>query len=358
MKIFDRFILKEFLKFAFLGLAAVVAIYLLIDLFEELSYFTLRKVRPFILIVYYIYQTPEAVSLLLPVGFVLSTFFVYGRLNRQKELWALLSAGIDVYRLFTPVIITGLISIPLFILHREFIEIPSKRRLQNLRAQRIERRQSQPETKRRDFPYKSDEGREYYIKEISIEGVIKNLTIFQYDKECRIIKRIDAQKAVYQNGFWKGFDLDFRLFTSEKESLVHYDSLSLEELKEAPKDFFLEIKSIEEVGFLELYQTMLKKKRAGAEVSKERVELNYRISDAFISFIVIILALPLTTKLRRGGVMFGLGLGLLFSFIYWGLIQTFKAFGVAKVISPFLSAWIPNILFFVVALYFLFRVRR
>ncbi len=99
-------------------------------------------------------------------------------------------------------------------------------------------------------------------------------------------------------------------------------------------------------------------KRVGERVNKEEVEFNYRFADAFIGLIVILLALPLSIRLRKGGVMLGLGLGLLFSFLYWGFIQVAKAFGYVGAFSPVVSAWLPNITFSLVAVFFLTQVRR
>ena len=61
--------------------------------------------------------------------------------------------------------------------------------------------------------------------------------------------------------------------------------------------------------------------------------------------IIVLLGLPLSVRMRRGGVMFGLGLGLLVSFLYWGAIQLSRAYGTSHVISPALAAWLPNIVF-------------
>ena len=78
----------------------------------------------------------------------------------------------------------------------------------------------------------------------------------------------------------------------------------------------------------------------------------------FIGLVVVLLGLPLSVRLRRGGVMFGLGLGLLLSFMYWGAIQTSRAFGTSHVISAALAAWLPNIVFGAFALILVLNVDR
>ena len=119
-----------------------------------------------------------------------------------------------------------------------------------------------------------------------------------------------------------------------------------------------ELRPVEQTNTYRLSRYLRRMKRAGEHVNKEEVEFNYRFSDAFIGLIVVLLGLPLSTRLRKGGVMLGLGLGLLFSFLFWGMIQVSKAFGYVGALNPVLSAWLPNISFGIVAIFFFLRLKR
>jgi lipopolysaccharide export system permease protein len=358
MKITDKTILKEFIKFAVLALASVVVLYNLIDLFEELSYFTRRRVNIFSVLLYYTYLTPQAVSLLLPVALILATFLVYGTMTRRRELYAYMSAGIDVYRLFQPIFIFGAISVFGLFLHRELIEIPFSVRLEDFKRYKIENRGKPEKQKRRDIYYIGEKGRIYFIREFESPGILRNFYVSELDKNRKTIRRIDAAEAVYQAGIWFGKNVDIRDFSGLEEKMNHYDSLPLVELAEKPENFMNELRPIEQTSTITLYSYLRRMKRAGEKVNNEDVEFNFRFSDAFIGFIVILLALPLSTRLRKGGVMLGLGLGLLFSFLYWGMIQVSKAFGYVGALNPFLCAWLPNIIFGLVAIYFFLRLKR
>jgi lipopolysaccharide export system permease protein len=358
MKITDKTILKEFIKFTILALICVVVLYNLIDLVEELSYFTRRQVNVFEVLLYYTYLTPQAVTLLLPVALILATFLVYGTMTRRRELNAYMSAGIDVYRLFRPIFIFGAISVVGFFLHRELIEIPFSVKLEDFKRYKIENRGKPERQKRRDIYYIGEQGRIYFIREFESPGTLRNFYVSELDKNRRPIRRIDAAEAVYRDGKWNGKDVYIRNFAGLEEKMNHYDSLPLVELAEKPENFTTELRPVEQTGTKELYSYLRRMKRAGEKVNNEDVEFNYRFSDAFIGLIVILLALPLSIRLRKGGVMLGLGLGLLFSFLYWGFIQVSKAFGYVGTLKPVVSAWLPNIIFGLVAGFFFIRMRR
>ncbi|MEO0093534.1 MAG: LptF/LptG family permease [candidate division WOR-3 bacterium] len=358
MKITDKLILKEFIKFTLLALLCVVTLYNLIDLLEELSYFTRRRVNIITVLGYYTYLTPQAVTLLLPVALILATFLVYGTMTRHREINAYMSSGINLFRLFRIAIVIGIFSIFGLFLHRELVEIPFAQRLADLKRFKIEQRGNTEIQKRRDIYYIGEQGKIYFIKEFESPGTLRNFYILELNKERRPIKRVDVTEATYRNKIWFGKDVYIRDFSGTEELMNHYDSLPLVSITEKPEDFIKEIRPIEETSTKDLFRYLRKMKRVGERVNKEEVEFNYRFADAFIGLIVILLALPLSIRLRKGGVMLGLGLGLLFSFLYWGFIQVAKAFGYVGAFSPVVSAWLPNITFSLVAVFFLTQVRR
>jgi lipopolysaccharide export system permease protein len=359
VKVIDRHLVRELVKFALIAVGSVVVIYLLIDLFEELSYFTGRKTGLGIILLYYFYSLPSAISLLYPVSMVLAVFMTYGQLTRNRELHALESAGISILRLFAPAIGLGLASVVLYIAANELVTIPFNARLTDLRRQKIERRQSSQVQKRQNLYFVGEEGRVFYIRELSSDGVMKNFSVSELGPDRRVKRRLDVGEAVWRDRAWYARSVDVRTFDAlGTEALEHHDSLKLDMIRETPVDFASTSRPVEETSTRALRSFISRMKRAGENVAKEEVEYYYRFSYSLIGLVVVLLGLPLSVRLRRGGVMFGLGLGLLLSFLYWGAIQTSRAFGTSHVISTALSAWLPNMVFGTIALALVLNVDR
>ncbi len=366
IKVLDRFLLKDFIKYTILAVLCVVAIYQLIDLFEELDYFINRHTSVFTVMLYYLYSTPAAISLFLPVGIILSCFFVYGIMLRERSIYVCQGAGINVYRLFSPIIVIGVIMIIVQFFSYELITIPADRKLEDLKRTKIEKKYGNITTKRYNLYLRGKDQVVYFIYEYESinpivgehSGVMRKFIIIQFDKTGRLIKRIDGREAVYNKLQWQAKDIDVRFFELDTiESYMHYDTLTLA-VKEKPGDFTDEVRTIEELSVWKLYRYIKQLKLAGIKTAKSEVEFHYRFSASFIGLILILLSLPLTIKIRRGGVMFGLGLGLLFSFIYWGLVQVFKAYGQAGLIVPFWSVWFANVIYLIVVGYLLISVKQ
>ena len=94
--------------------------------------------------------------------------------------------------------------------------------------------------------------------------------------------------------------------------------------------------------------------RGSSNVVRYQVEYHKRIASSFASFILTIIGLSLSSRKRKGGMGMYLGIGLALSFGYI-LLQTVSAtFAIQADTPPVLAAWIPNIIFAVVA-YFCYR---
>jgi len=96
------------------------------------------------------------------------------------------------------------------------------------------------------------------------------------------------------------------------------------------------------MNFLQIYKFVNKKTRAGENVTEEKVELNYRFSYPIITMIILLITLPLSVVLKRGGIAIGLGISIVLAFVYWGAIQSCRAYGVKFSNCGFIE--FPNII--------------
>ena len=109
MKLFDRYIIRQFLLTALFGIIAFTIIFIVIDLMEKLDDFLDRKADAMIIVQYYIAFTPEMVKLMTPVAILLSSLFTTGKLSNNNELTAMKSSGVSMYRFMAPMLIVALI---------------------------------------------------------------------------------------------------------------------------------------------------------------------------------------------------------------------------------------------------------
>ena len=89
--------------------------------------------------------------------------------------------------------------------------------------------------------------------------------------------------------------------------------------------------------------------RGSGNVVQYQVEYYKRIASSFASFILTIIGASLSARKRKGGMGVYLGIGLALSFGYI-LFQTISAtFAINAGFPPMLAAWMPNIVFSIIA---------
>lgn len=94
--------------------------------------------------------------------------------------------------------------------------------------------------------------------------------------------------------------------------------------------------------------------RGSGNVVQYQVEYHKRIAMSFASFILTTIGLSLSSRKRKGGMGLYLGIGLALSFGYIMLQTVSASFAINAGMPPALAAWMPNIIFIVVA-YFCYR---
>ena len=108
-------------------------------------------------------------------------------------------------------------------------------------------------------------------------------------------------------------------------------------------------------GQLRDYITRLK--ASGANVVPQMVALQRKVAFPFVTIIMTLLAVPFAVTTGRRGAMYGVGIGIVLAITYWVMLSVTGALGAGGVLTPFLAAWAPNILFGAAALYGLLAVR-
>ena len=91
--------------------------------------------------------------------------------------------------------------------------------------------------------------------------------------------------------------------------------------------------------------------RGSVNVVQYEVEYHKRIAMSFASFILTTIGFSLSSRKRKGGMGMYLGIGLALSFTYIMLQTISSTFAINSGAHPMLAAWMPNIIFALIAFY-------
>ena len=115
-------------------------------------------------------------------------------------------------------------------------------------------------------------------------------------------------------------------------------------------DFYFNDKTVEKLDAKHLDQLIqTQRMRGDANVMYAEIEKNTRWALPFSAFILTIMGVALSSRKRRGGIGWNLGLGIALAFSYILFLKFSEMFVYTGLLPPVIALWIPNVLFAIIA---------
>lgn len=336
MRIFVETFLAALITFLVLDLLASF-----IDKFDDLmSYGLLRPAG----IEYLLLKLPLMTSQLTPIACLTGVLLGLAMLNRSGELLALQGLGISRIGIGLPLLLfSAVLSLATFGLN-ETIVPAATRRSKYLLDGVIHHQQPQ-------FNYSTQNWlrtRDSFVGVKSYDAVRKRLVgvrIFQIGPQYGLRAIYSADSAA-----WNGRDWTFSGL--KVLNVKHPGSLAAAagrdfHLEAKPGDFSFAILSPEEFSLTELDEYIAKLRRNGLDPGTYLVDRDVKFALPLSCLVMMLcgLALSLDPVPRASSAGRGFILGLLIGLTYWITLGFTISFGRSGVMTPWLAAWLPNLLF-------------
>jgi lipopolysaccharide export system permease protein len=355
MKILDRYIIRKFLGTFVFAMMLIIVIVIIFDISERIDDF-LEKKAPLRAIVfdYYLNFVPYFINLFSPLFTFIAVIFFTAKMASNTEIVAILSGGVSFRRLLRPYFIAaGIIAVSSYVLTSWVIPPANKTRLAFENAYlrnpfrytaRDIHRQVSPGTFIYMESYNNIDEIGYKFSMEKIEkGVLKYKLMSDY------IRWDSLRSRWLINNY---YDRKINGMHEVLRSGVVFDS----SLAFTPDQFNTRVNYVETMNNSELNDFISEEVSRGSEaINYYLIEKYRRTSAPFAIFILTIIGVALASKKVRGGIGTQIGTGLGLSFTYILFMQVSTTFAVKANFSPFISVWIPNIIFTIIGLVLLRR---
>ena len=358
----DKYLLSQFFTVLSMSLLGFLAVFLVVDLIENLDRFVDNGVPVTVTIVYYIYTIPWFISVALPMSMLISTVFSIGMMVKRNEWTAMKSTGISLYRLSAPLLLVGMmISILSFLLDNQLVSYGNKKRYT------IDRDYLKKKSRHK---IKSSLKNIFLQKDISIHIGIEKYNVKKMsgdvltwvDLGADLIKqRIDAKRIKFdqKSQFWRLSNYSIRKFEGGVETNVQFSERdTLIDLSFTPEDINKQARSPDELDYYELTSRIVDLKENGVKTVKWEVTRYLKISFSLTNFIVVLCGIPLVVFREKNSLSFGIGMSVFVIFGYYAFIKFGQSMGFKGQLSPILSAWIGNIIFLIGGITLLIKARK
>jgi lipopolysaccharide export system permease protein len=359
MRLLDRYILREYIKIFLIILFSFSVLFLVVDISDRLPKLISKGGEINYIVLYFLLRIPYLILISSPVMVLLSGLFLMNNLSKYNESVAIRSAGISIYRMVSPLIWFGLI-FSIIIMFMGDLALPKAEDYRNyIYKEKIKHQKVEDKKMRSNIHYLGNDKNLYYIG--FFDGYRNNLktidiTTFHPDSG-EILRKITATRAEWKETEWVFHNCYIRNFENGIPiGMVHYEEKIINEVDVTPLDFIKSAKKPISMNFFELQAYIERLKKVGEKFTKELVELNLKVSFPFANLIILLFSVPLVSTSSRSkgrGLIFGMGL--LVCFLYLSTLRICQSLGYNEVLSPMIAAWLPNVVFASIGIFFVIK---
>ncbi len=350
--ILDRYVAGGFLRIFFVSLAVISSLYFTVDFFDRIG--SLMEAGGTISSItrYFFYKAPLLISRTIGFATLFSTLFCLGSLARSREIIAIRSNGISVERMALPLIVLGLLICAFTLIWNETLVPVFTRNSQNIYKYEIKNRQQKSLLGTQDIWIRGDASFINVDYFDTRTATLENITVFLLNRDFSLRALVEIPKAEWINDGWRTEEATEWNFTPDGQTFRQKVTAALP-ISETPEDLKLLARDAEEFSYFELGKQIADMRSKGIDTTVYEVDLQSKLALPFVAPLMVFLAFPFALKRHQGGsISLSFGIAMVIGFGYWVLTAFCISLGHSGALPSWISAWIPNFIFAMIALFF------
>ncbi len=357
LKRIDIYIIGKFLGTYFFSIVLILSIAIVFDLTEKLDKFFDNN-APFneIVMDYYLNFIPYYMNMFSPLFTFIAVIFFTSKMATNTEIIAVLASGISFNRLLRPYFLSALVIAMLSFVLGGYVIPGSTKNMLDFEDKYVKKIKSD---NARNIQMEVEPGIIMYIERFDIPvNTGYRFSLEKFDGK-KLVSRLTAQSITWDSAHnWKIQDYLQRDFEGMRETIskgVEMDTV----IKVEPFELFISSAESAQMPIDDLYSYLVRQKQRGVgNIQGFENEYYKRFASPLAAFIMALMGVSLSSRKVRGGTGLHLGAGLALSAVYI-LAQTMStSFSVNGSMSPFLSVWLPNIVFLGIGIYIYYKAPK
>jgi lipopolysaccharide export system permease protein len=350
--ILDRYILAGFLRIFAISLAVITGLYLTADFFERIGSLLESGASVLTVLRYFLFKAPLLISRVVGFATLFSTLFCLGLLARTQEITAIRSSGVSVQRIALPLLVLSLLISGLTFFWNETLVPIFSRNAQQIYRTEIKQKQQLSLFGTRNIWIRGEASfiniDNFDPRTNSLQGV----TVFKLNRDFSLHSLIEIPSAQWRERNWHT-DAAIEWELQEDGKLNRTQSVANIPITETPEDLKLLARDAEEFSYFDLEKQISDMKTKGIDTTAPEVDLQIKLAIPLVSFLMVLLATPFAIKRQMSGnISLSFGVTMAIAFGYWVLTAFCTSLGHGGALPALPAAWIPNIIFTMIGLYF------
>ena len=354
MKRMTRYIVGSAIAGSLIALLVIVALELVFAFVEETGDLGRGDYNALTAMLYVLLTAPYRAYEAFPMATLIGSLMGLGTLAARNELTAMRAAGFSVLAVAGAVMLAGVVLGATAFAIGEYLAPPAEHYAQNLRAMAMT--QQVALDRQRGF-WARDGSRFVQVDRALSDRSLQGLRIYEFDSERELEQVLQAESARFGAGGWQLQGVRATRFSGE--------GVEIEELADLVWDADLEPQMLEVVvvdpetlPIAALTEYIAYLERNGLETSRYRLAFWVKIATPVATIALLLLTVPLVFgSVRSAGAGQRIFLGVLIGIVFLLFNRLLNHAGLVYGLPPALSALLPSMLFGLIGLWGVARVR-
>lgn len=352
LKIFDRYIIRQFLGTFFFILALIMAIAIVFDISEKTNDFTRMEASLWVIIFdYYVNFVVYYANLFSGLFIFLAVLIFTSRLAQRTEVIATLSGGVSFLRFLYPFFVSATILTGIAFVTNHYI-LPDANRVRL--AFMDEHIHPDFYIMGRDHHRRIAPGIIAYSHDFRMTtSTAYTFSLESWSDDGQLLSKLTADRAEYDSiaGVWTAYYGMIRNLGEEQDEIIKFTQIDTV-IDLTPSDFGRRVESYAAMKTPVLIDYIEEqKRRGGTDIVFAEIERYQRTSMPFSTYVFTLIGVSLASRKVRGGTGVHIALGVVLILIYIFSIKLTTVAATNAGMDPRWAVWVPNILFGLVGLY-------
>lgn len=367
MRLIDRYLLREYLIPLAYCLITFSMVFVLCDLFENLSKIIESRPTLALMVRYYLYQMVPTLDYILPASLMMATLYTLWHLSRNNEIVAMMASGISLGRILGTFLIVGFLCSLLLFGIKETVAPKAYSWAKAFSRNNFKTSSQKPFL---DVAYYNTKARrQWMIGSIEPSGVYRmtDVKVTQEREDETRSQELIAKEAKWLDGRWWFFNAVERKYNPmgnpilrEMDTPVPGSELGVEVawLSEKPSDFLSGVVPWKVLTTKEMKRFLRTHPRLsdGERLQKES-DIHARLALPWSCLIVTLFGIPAGMRSRRQSVILGVFLAIILLLAFYFFMQAGVILGKRGIVAPWIGAWMANVVFLVASVAMIRRTR-
>lgn len=350
MKLLTRYLFKDILHYFLLFVTFLIVVLLINETYDTREDFFEHSPALIDVIRFLVYSIPGQLAESLPIICLLSTIFAYGLQAKNREILAMVAAGVSYRRLAIPSLVFGLGLMAFMFWFNESIVPTSQYEARKIERVKIKGKSETALTQRNNLFVKGKGNLFYVVNEYLSETreMFYPTLIRVNESGSGIVERIEARHArlidADEEGarFWEFTGTEHWTF-DQKGEIASYQSIPRAfriKMEDNLDKFLSRSKKPEEMNYLELkaYRNLLQEK-GGENLNRYSTSLHYKLAFPISCLLMALLGFAVVSDLHARRFAQGVFTGLVVAIGYYLISASLVSMGESGAIASLVAGW-------------------